>query len=120
MFKVICIEEMDVPGGQIVPTPCPAVTEECTVICSEVYRGFPCFELAEYPPFQGQRLLFDQEGFALLNGPDESDRLEGYLQEQENMDRVMMAIAETTDEPTPQDAPVRVWKGVEAKLNQSL
>jgi hypothetical protein len=113
-MKVICIEETIQFGN--VPSPSPVVGCEYTIVRRFTFEGFELCELAEFPRKDGYLFGYDVKAFAPLNGPDERERLEAYLQKQEKMDKVLMALAETSDEPMPQDAFDRVWKNIQSTL----
>lgn len=124
MFKAIRITQYADAHPMLLRIP---TGDEVTVIDETVQYsgrlGKEClyYRIAEYAfAKDGEDAWYFAEAFAPLNGPDERERLEAYLQEQEKMDKILMALAETSDEPMPQDAFDRSWAAIEKHLNRTI
>jgi hypothetical protein len=120
MFNVICVSEFEVPATY--PWPVPQIGIRYTVIVAEVNPkdSVLMYELKEFPHIGIRRFTFEAVAFAPCTGHDESVRLAAYLEEQTNMDKTLMALAEHSDEPIPQDAFDRNWSAIKERLNLPL
>lgn len=116
-MKVICIsDEWDVPARS--DRPRPAFANPYTVVHSEIDTddGMLMYELAEFPPANGQYFTFDANAFAPLNGPDERDRLEEWQASRlTEVDRLLQACADMMPEVQMEPGAFeRVWNNVTA------
>ena len=119
MFKVICIDQ----GNRHAHLACehdptlpePEIGEICEVIETKIYKRVLFYRIAGYGTTG-----YECENFALLDGPDERERLEAYTKEQQQLteaDRLLQAYADSM--PTVQMEPgafERVWANVSATL----
>lgn len=72
-MKAICIKEATKNTHNIPNLPTPKVGEEVTVIAEQyMYEGF-YYHIEEYPEYQGHRLWYNVNNFALPSDLDETD-----------------------------------------------
>lgn len=94
-MKVICIKHSNNANSYPYRSCDPQVGEECAVLGTAIGLGndgseHPCYRLEGFPGW-----FYDQQDFAPLNGPDETERLEAWQTEQaESMDRNWKKIEE--------------------------